>query len=227
MKAISSTSAGRPVAAARHRVVAVRPLTERVFELVVTRDDLAVLPGQHVTLGVESAGVNREYSVYTITPATLAFLIVIREGSVVSQALRCCAPGDSVALAGPFGAFTIADPGNAEQAYGFIAAGVGIAPFHAVVTAYPRLRYHLLHGVRRLADRYDYADYRAGSYTACVSREDGGDFQGRVTDYLAAHAVDSGWVYHICGGNTMVSETYDRLRRRGVPADNLRTEVFY
>jgi ferredoxin-NADP reductase len=215
------------VACGKHRVLDVRPLTGTVFVVTIDRGAFRVHPGQHVTLGVGGSGVNREYSIYTITPDALEFLVKIRPGSFVSEALRRCEPGAPVDLAGPFGAFTIPAPDDHARRYCFVASGVGIAPFHCFVAAYPALNYQVLHGVRLLEDRYDFTHYQRDRYTACVSREDGGDFRGRVTAYLEEHTVDPETCYYICGNNVMVSESYDLLRRRGVPSDNLHTEVFF
>lgn len=227
MTARSNAAAQRTARPETHRLLRLRPLTDNVFELTVTRAGMAIRPGQHVTLGIAHAGINREYSVYTITAETLAFLIKVRPGSVVSEALLSSPVGTPLALSGPFGAFTIDAPDNPDRRYGFIASGVGIAPFHAFVRAYPNLDYILLHGVHRLADRYDCRHYDPDRYLACVSREGGGSFQGRVTDYLDRHPVDKARRYYICGNHVMVSDTYDRLRRQGVPSDNLYTEVFF
>lgn len=227
MHAQELDSSGAFSTARPRRVVQVRSLTEDVFELVISRNGFCIRPGQHVSLGIAGADTNREYSVYAMTPETLSFLIKIRKDSVVSRALRASLPGSAIVLSGPFGAFTLAEDALRSKPHVFVATGVGIAPFHAYVTSYPRLDYRLIHGVARLADRYDFRQYATGSYTACVSREAGGDFHGRVTHYIGQHPVDDGGLFYICGNSVMVSDVYDLLRRRGVSSNNLFTEVFY
>lgn len=222
-----ATANGTIIEAPRH-VVAVRHLTAVTSVVTIERGRLPIQPGQHVTLGLSGAGVNREYSAYTIGPGDrIEFLIHARPDGTVSQALRDCAPGTPVDLAGPFGAFVIAAPADPAPRYTLIASGVGIAPFHAFVTAYPGLDFQLLHGVRRLEDRYDMDDYPRNRYIACVTGEGGGDFSGRVTAYLEAHPADPGRLYYLCGRNAMVSDVFDQLRRQGVPSNHLFTEVFF
>jgi len=55
-----------------------------------------------------------------------------------------------------------------------------------MVRSYPGLRYTLVHGVRRLEERYEHGDYPEGRLVSCVSGEAGGDVEGRVTAWLDA-----------------------------------------
>lgn len=216
------------VAGTTRRLLSVRHLTDRTFVASIEGGGVPVQAGQHMTLGVSRSGVNREYSVYTVrADDTLEFLITVREGSFVSESLQHSAPGTEMDVAGPFGAFMIERPHDTARRYTFIASSVGIAPFHAFVKAYPALDYQLLHGVRKTADRYDYTDYAPNRYRACVSREAGGDFRGRVTEYLERNPMSPDRLCYMCGSNAMVSDVYDLLRRQGVYSDNLFTEVFF
>ncbi|MCX7848320.1 MAG: hypothetical protein N2595_09870 [bacterium] len=128
---------------------------------------------------------------------------------------------------GPYGRFVIEDPTDRGRKYLFVATGVGIAPYHSFVRSYPGLDYVLVHGVRYCEERYDREAYEGGRYIACVSREDGGDYRGRVTEYLREHRVDPGTICYLCGSNAMIAEAYDILRGQGVPGDNLFTEIFF
>lgn len=210
-----------------HRVLQVRNLTDDVFVIRVSRDGFAFRGGQHVTLGVHRSGTNREYSIYSgESDPDLEFLVKIREGGANSRSLQACPPGAGVEVAGPFGEFTV-PPEASRERHLFVSNGVGIAPFRSLVRSHPGLDYRLLHGVRRLADRYDMADYAPDRYVSCITSEAGGSFRGRVTDYLRAHPVAGPVRCYICGSNAMIDETYDVLRRQGVPSDNLFTEVFF
>ncbi len=118
-------------------------------------------------------------------------------------------------------------PEDTSRRYLFIATGVGIAPFHGFVRSHPDLDYRLIHGVRFRRERYEHDHYAPGRYLSCLSREDGGDFQGRVTAYLRQAELPPGVICYICGNSAMVWETFEILRERGVDGDRLFTEVFF
>ena len=212
----------------RRLVQSVRMLTATTFVLRVDRHAFRASAGQHVTLGPHRFAVNREFSIYSAPDDPyLEFLIIARPGSETACALQQAQPGDEVDLAGPYGAFHVADPGDRSRRYLFVATGVGIAPFHCFVRHYPGLDYKLVHGVARVEDRYELDHYERARYVACVSREEGGDFKGRVTDYLRANPVEPDRLCFICGHSAMVANVYDVLRGQGVPGDNLLTETFF
>ena len=212
----------------RHLVQSVRKLTATTFVIRIDRHAFRALAGQHVTLGPHRFAINREFSIYSSPDDPyLEFLIIARPGSETACALHQAQPGEEVDLAGPYGEFFIANPADLSRRYLFVATGVGIAPFHCFVRHFPGLDYRLIHGVARVEDRYELADYERGRYVACVSREEGGDFKGRVTDYLREHRVEPDRLCYICGHSAMVANVYDLLRGQGVPSDNLLTETFF
>lgn len=212
----------------RHTVQSVRFLTDESFVIRIERHSILAAAGQHVTLGPRQFAINREFSIYSAPDKPyIEFLIKARLGSETALALRQAQPGDEVDLAGPYGEFLITAPEERSRRYLFVATGVGIAPFHCFVTHYPGLDYTLVHGIPRLEDRYDLADYERKRYIACVSQETGGDFHGRVTEYLREHPVEPQRLCYICGRSSMVASVYDLLRAQGVPSDNLLTETFF
>ncbi len=212
----------------RHLVQSVRRLTAATFVIRVDRHAFRALAGQHVTLGPHRFAINREFSIYSPPgEPCLEFLIIARPGSDTACALQQAQPGDEVDLAGPYGEFFIADPADRARRYLFVATGVGIAPFHCFIRHFPGLDYRLIHGVARVEDRYDLADYERERYVACVSREAGGDFTGRVTEYLRENPVEPDRLCYLCGQSAMVANVYDLLREQGVPGDNLLTETFF
>jgi ferredoxin--NADP+ reductase/benzoate/toluate 1,2-dioxygenase reductase subunit len=62
---------------------------------------------------------------------------------------------------------------------------------------------------------------------AWLSDEPAGGFQGRVTDCLRGHPVDTEGVYCLCGNCGMLLEAYDVRVDRGVPRERIMSEVFY
>jgi len=212
----------------RHLVQSVRHLTDEVFVIRIDKHDFKLLAGQHVTLGPRQFAINREFSIYS-SPSEpyLEFLIRARAGSETAMALQKARPGDEVDLAGPYGEFMIREPENPSLKHIFIATGVGIAPFHCFAKHYPEMDYKLIHGIAKRDECFERDDYQRERYIACVSRENGGDFQGRVTDYLHANPVEMGSMCYICGRSGMVASVYDLLREQGIPSDNILTETFF
>jgi ferredoxin/flavodoxin---NADP+ reductase len=210
-----------------HEVVDVLPLTEATYLLRCDRRGADFRAGQHVNLGAPRAGVNREYSVYSGEDAEfIDFLIREVDGGIVSRQLKSLRPADTVELHGFYGEFCIREADRARRHY-LVATGTGIAPFHSFVMSYPELEYTIVHGVRFLYERYDYGDYAPGRYVACVSGEPGGDYGGRVTDYLREKGIDADAVVFLCGNRTMISDAYNVLRRQGTRSDDIVAEAWF
>jgi ferredoxin/flavodoxin---NADP+ reductase len=211
-----------------HRVQMIRHLTGEVFVLRVDRLNAPALAGQCATLGTWGSGLNREYSMYGgENDPWFDFLIREVEDGQVSPRLKNLRPGDPVELDGPYGRFVIEKPEDRSRRYLFIATGVGIAPFHSYLASFPWLDYRLLHGVRFMDECYDRQDYAPGRHLACVSRQDGGEFRGRVTGYLEANPADPEYYCYVCGNSEMVAEVSGILRSQGVNGDHLFTESFF
>lgn len=191
------------------------------------RHELSFDPGQYVSVGPAGEIHMREYSIYS--PADKPFLeilVKIVDGGYVSNRLASLEPGDQVAVDGPFGFFTIDGEYAAARHY-FIATGTGISPFHAIVGTMPDIDYRIFHGVRTVTEQYDYEWYDRERIVCCTSREDGGDYHGRVTDYLREHAIDPGGRYYLCGNCDMIYEAFDILQEAGVPHAQLFAEVYF
>ena len=211
-----------------HHVTDVRHLTDSTFVLTIERHNVPATAGQCVTLGITGDGINREYSLYSgENDAYFSFLIRAIEDGYVTTKLQACAPGDKVDLDGPYGRFIIEEPDDTSKKYLFISTGVGIAPFHSFITSYPQLDYTLLHGVRYCNERYDMEVYDRNRYISCITQESGGDFSGRVTDYLRKYPPEKNTCCYLCGNNAMISEAYDVLREAGVEGNTLFTEIFF
>jgi len=210
-----------------HKVLDVRFLTKNTYNLRIERNNLIFKAGQLINVGIPGVGVNREYSIYSgLNENFIDILIREVEGGVVSVALKNSKPGDFVEVHGPYGEFWLTNAVE-SRSYLFIATGTGIAPFHCFVKSYPHLKYKVLQGVRFLNECYDKSDYKPGQYVGCVSKEQGGDFFGRVTDYLKVNKVSPETITYLCGNRSMIIEVYGILRGQGVPSSNIFTEVFF
>ena len=209
------------------KVLNIRHLSESTFCLRIERNNFKFVPGQCVNIGLVGSGINREYSTYSgINEDFLEFLIRKVPGGAVSVDLSKLKPGREVTLDGAYGDFIIAKPA-AKRKFIFIGSGTGIAPFHSYVKSYPKLDYRIIHGIRYGSEQYDSQDYRKGRYYACVSKEGGGNFSGRVTAYLKKISMPYNALYYLCGNRSMINDVYDILRYRGINGNNIFTEVFF
>ena len=211
----------------RARVVEIRRLSDSTFILKLERNKFKFIPGQCVNIGLVGSAVNREYSTYSGEDDNyLEFLIRKVKGGTVSEGLSKLKPDEFVTLDGAYGKFTLVNPAG-KQKYVFIGSGTGIAPFHSYVKSYPKIDYQIIHGIRFESEQYDRQDYGKGRYIACVSKGKGGDFAGRVTDYLKKIPLPLDKLYYLCGNRAMINDVYDILSVKGINGSNIFTEVFF
>jgi ferredoxin--NADP+ reductase/benzoate/toluate 1,2-dioxygenase reductase subunit len=219
----------RPVAGEQIcRVHHVRDLSPSAYVLRFDRGGLLFQPGQYLIVGLQGRRDMREYTIYS-SPGEdyLEILVKEIEGGLVSRALRRCRPGDPLAVQGPFGFFTMEEPRLAPGKFLFVASGTGVSPFHCFALSHPNLDYRLLHGVRAGSELYDREVFDPRRFVSCISREQSGDYRGRVTAYLREHPVDPESLCYLCGSCDMIYEAFDILRGQGVAPERLFAEVYY
>jgi ferredoxin-NADP reductase len=128
---------------------------------------------------------------------------------------------------GPFGFFKFNPANFASSKFLFIATGTGISPFHSFVKTFPELDYQLIHGVRFKDEAYEHFDFDTKRVALCLSGEEGGDFYGRVTDYLFTQKIDVETNCFLCGNSEMIYEAFDILIGKGIPASYIYSEVYF
>jgi ferredoxin--NADP+ reductase/benzoate/toluate 1,2-dioxygenase reductase subunit len=208
------------------KVLEVRHLTEQTAVLRFERHGLQFEPGQYVRVGVEGDPEIRDYSVYSGDNADHLEVLVRRvEDGLVSKQLCDLEAGESVDVGGPYGHFKLLDEVR-DKPLLFISTGTGISPFHSFAESYPGLQFRLIHGTALANENYE-ADYYGDRYFHCVSREEGGDFKGRVTDHLRTIDVPPETNAFLCGNCDMIYEAFDMLQDKGLPTANIHTEVYF
>lgn len=156
-------------------------------------------------------------------------------------------PGQSFKIEGPYGVFTVDDM---KRNLLFVATGVGIAPFKAIIDdlfarGFKR-KITLLFGVRSQQNLF-YHDYFAAlakkhknfEFIQALSRPKGKwnektphaaaphKFTGRVTDYLQKnYKLFARRDIYICGSPQMISSVYEVLQQKGHSYKNTFTEEF-
>ncbi len=210
------------------KVIGVRELTLTTYILRLERKNIQLFAGQHISLGFGNDGATREYSIYSgENDPFIEVLIKEVEDGLVSKQLKRCEIGDKVRFDGPVGYFKIDNEKIKNNKFLFIASGTGIAPFHSFVNSYPDLDYQILHGVRYAYEAYERFKYDQGKYQLCATRDDKGNYFGRVTEYLKDFPFDNKMQVYLCGNCDMIHDAYDILLEQGFSADNLHSEVYF
>ncbi len=204
----------------------VRRLTGETIVLRMERGDIDFEPGQYVRIGVEGDSEIRDYSVYSGNNQVYLEVLLRRvEDGLVSKQLFDLEVGDKVMIGGPYGHFKLVEEVRSNPLL-FIATGTGISPFRSFLESYEELNYRLIHGRSYVNEGYEKEIYVA-NYFHCVSREEGGDYRGRVTDYLKDVDLTPDTNAFLCGNCDMIYDAFDLLQERGLPTTQIHTEVYF
>jgi ferredoxin--NADP+ reductase/benzoate/toluate 1,2-dioxygenase reductase subunit len=211
-----------------HKIRQIRFLTEKTFVLRLDHGNLQFKAGQHIIVGLKGELNQREYSVYSGEKDDYLEILVreVLDGSVSVQ-LKHSKPNQLLQVNGPFGSFGLETFDMFSRKLVFIASGTGIAPFHSFVRSYPGINYTLIHGVSYNNEAYERNDYDPSRYILCTSKESSGGHKGRVTRFLPGYRVNSDMLFYLCGNNNMIYEVYHILRDKGIPDENIFSEVYF
>lgn len=212
----------------KHHVLELEQLTPETFLIHLDRQKFSFKPGQYAILRNPETGEGREYSIYSSDKEDrLSFLVREIKTGEFSRYLKHLQVGSELAVEGPRGFFILDEKSLNGHPLLFIASGTGISPFHSFVQSYSNLNYRVLHGVHFADEAYGRAAFDPARYLLCTSREDKGDYFGRVSYYLKEHQVDRDLICYLCGNSDMIEEVTNILESYGVLPENIRTEVFF
>jgi len=188
----------------------------------------AFLPGQAIKIALDLAEPPRIYSVCSGTHDEEVWILFnIKAGGLLTPRLAALSVGDRIYASAPYGTFV----GSFEPAW-TIATGTGIAPFYSMLRSGMGGGNVLVHGARLLNQFYFAEEWiaRLGTnYHRCCSRQSGeGIYSGRVTRFLSEQPeLPTHRRYYICGQAAMAVEARDILISRGIPFDNIFTEIYF
>lgn len=212
----------------KHIITGVRHLTDSTFVLQLERNGLPFQTGQFVILRRPGTIDQREYTVYSGEKENVLEVLVreVADGKI-TPLLKKMQPGVELEVDGPFGFFRFQPSMFTSKKFLFVATGTGISPFHSFVKTYPELDYKLIHGVRFGEEAYEHSHFDKEKITLCTSGDNTGEFNGRVTDYLAGMKPDKNTQCFLCGNSKMIHEAFDILISKGIPVQNIYTEVYF
>lgn len=211
-----------------YKVEKLRILTDNTFVLTLPKSRFKFVAGQHISLSIQGDYQSREYSIYSAEGGeNLEILVKEVDGGYFSPKLKHLKEGEMVEVHGPFGKFGLDEKRLNTHKHVFIASGTGIAPFHSMVKSYPELDYKVIHGVRYAEEAYEKNDYNEDRFTVCASRDEKGDFKGRLTEYLKVAEFETNTCFYLCGNSDMIFDSMEILKDRGFDRENVNVEVYF
>jgi len=212
----------------QHKIQNIRNLTESTYIIRLDKNNFDFRAGQYLSLGLPDDVNMREYSIYSgVNDPYIEVLIKeVKEGDV-SVLLKKTKIGQGLNLEGPYGFFTLREKDIENREFIFLATGTGISPFHSIIRTYPKLNYKLIHGVRYSNETYDKCDYEKERYFAATSKDSNEQFQGRLTNYLKTLNPSLETLCYLCGNVDMIHDAYDILQSKGIPVDQIHSEVYF
>jgi len=211
-----------------YKVEELRYLTENTFVLTLPKSRFKFVAGQHISLSIMGDYQSREYSIYSSENAeNLEVLVKEVEGGYFSPKLKHLNKGEMVEVHGPFGKFWLDEKRIDSHKHVFIASGTGIAPFHSIVKSNPEIDYEVIHGVRFAEEAYEKEEYRKGKITICASRDEKGDYKGRLTEYLQKTEFGENTSFYLCGNSDMIFDAMEILKEKGFDRENVTVEVYF
>lgn len=184
--------------------------------------------GQVIGIALEKDGARRLYSICSgEEDQEIQILYNVIDEGYLTPKLSDLEAGDTLWITDARGEFTC----NEDRAV-WIATGTGIAPFYSMLRSGKGENKILIHGNRYLEQFMFYDEFTekaGGSYIRCCTAEtDEGVYPGRVTAYLEEHQLpDPGLKYYLCGSAEMVVDTRDLLIEKGIPFDQIVSEIYF
>ena len=223
-------------------VIKKEKVTEKVFFVTfraVTPSIFSFKAGQNMMLMI-APGVNRTMSI--ASPPSAQEILMVHDVSPMgpgSKWTEQLAVGDTATIVAPTGgALSFVDSPKKKV---MIATGTGIAPFHAMIVDYlsrPNTAPLSLYW----GQRYEADIYWKDEFDAIASHHPSFSWQlilskptdtwqgkaGHVTEHVLKDEQDmQNSEFYLCGNKGMIEEMRAKLIEQGVPAAQIKTELFY
>lgn len=208
----------------RAQIINKTKITENVFTIEFKRS-FNFKPGQIIGITNNIDLSPRLYSICSApNEANVRILFNIKPDGKLTPPLSDAKVGDEIYITAAQGKFTF----NNEPAW-WIATGTGIAPFYSMYKSKQK-PLKLIQGGRTYNDFYFQEDLKKlPDYIRCSSLEHSeGYFNGRLTKYLhEMKKLPTHINYYLCGSAEMVVDVRNLLIEKGVPYNNIITEIYF
>ena len=212
----------------KHTVDDLREISPGVFVLSFSRLN-QFTPGQVVAISLdEDDPAPRIYSICSgDTDPVMSILFDVVPGGKLTTRLATLKKGDNIFCSAPYGSFY----SDGRPAY-WIASGTGIAPFISMLKSGQDNNNILIHGGRTPQSFYfreELVEKMGDRYIRCISSgKEEGHYPGRLTAYLnELKSFQPGYSYYLCGGAEMVVEARDILIAKGIPFNQIKSEIYF
>jgi ferredoxin--NADP+ reductase/benzoate/toluate 1,2-dioxygenase reductase subunit len=206
----------------KHDIKMISRFAPNIMLVRIDRQNKRYIAGQHITINVPEIQLTRDYSIYSPEKEPY-FDIIIKDdgGDEVAKLFRNANNNIQLECNHPYGQMVLQRDDDNNLKHLFIATGIGLVPFHAIIKSNPGLNYEVLHGISYTSDAFDREEYDKDRYHRCVSRESGGDFDGSVTEYLKQDKIAEDTYCYISGNPGMAFEVYHILLSQGIPYNRI------
>jgi ferredoxin--NADP+ reductase len=209
-------------------VVEINQQISETSALLSFRRDFEFKAGQVINLTTNKNIQARMYSIASAEKDERVDVLykIIPDGKLTPRLIDL-QKGDKILISQPFGKFF-----GTEKPAWFIATGTGIAPFLSMLRSGIHRNKILIHGSRSDDDFYFSAelnDILNEHYIRCYSgKEKTENYLGRVTDFLSQYnELPKDNKYYLCGSAEMVVETRDLLIDKGIPFQQILSEIYF
>lgn len=210
------------------KIISITYITDAVFIVKAERNDFVFKAGQYLVLHLPETNQSREYSIFSAENDPFIEILVKKvEGGYFSNKLANLNSGDEVVIEGPYGFFLVNEYELKNTEYLFVATGTGISPFQSFLKTYSFPHLKILHGLSNIDESAITLDSQEYNYLTCSLKDRRSSYQGRVTDWLKSYEVSNKTICYLCGNARMIDEVTDILESKGIPAENIRSEVFF
>ncbi len=205
-------------------IISKNKITDKVFTVEFKRN-FDFLPGQIIGISNSQRLAPRLYSLCSApSEENVKILFNIKDDGELTPSLAQVKSGGNIWMTPVQGKFVFKN----EPAW-WIATGTGIAPFYSMFKSGQRPQ-RLIQGGRLKDDMYFNEEFAAlDNYIRCCSKDSGeGIFEGRLTHYLDEHIeIPTNINYYLCGSAEMVVDVRNLLIGKGVPFNNIITEIYF
>lgn len=209
------------------KVLNINHITDSTFTLTFHKPNFEFASGQHVILSIEGDLHDREYSICSSeNDKRIELLIKEVKGGYFTPQLKDLKKGDLLNVRGPHGSFCLNYEFLLNKKIFLICSGTGIAPFRSMFLSYPDLNFKIIHGIRYSEEEYFKTEFKK-KYISCVTRDNKGDYIGRVTDYIKEQKFPDNSVFYLCGNFNMIYDVQNLLTSKGHNINNIFTEVYF
>lgn len=203
-----------------------KQFNDTLFRLRMERKSIDFIPGQHVSLSINSNRA-REYSIASgIHDDYIDILIRLIPNGYLSKDLMKLKPNDEIYIGKPIGHFTVGkNIDNSEIS--LISTGSGVAPFISFTRSFPGKKFNVIHGIKNKEDDLRGEFTENALYVSCTSQDNSGNFNGRISSYLNEDIINKNSKYYLCGNGSMIQDIYRLLIDKDVPRENIMYEEYF